>query len=321
MRAETLQNPDFSPKAKRAPRRKKSQGGMVHGNSVYSVIADVFIYLILIVALAVCIIPMWHVLMASFSQANLIAFGMGMEGGIVWWPVGEMTLAGYELVFAGGDILRGYLNTILYIIGSVALGMFINVTGGYVISRSTKLKPFLTLFVMFTSMFHGGIIPTYAVLSGLGMIDNVLSVIMPSCTNAFFLVMLANAFAGIPESTVESAAIDGAGHFRIMWQIVLPQAMPFVTVVVLNTIILKWNSWANESIYLSSNVKDLWPLALMVRDLSAQSENFLGTGSANYDLFLIRYAVIIAGSLPMLCIFPFFQKKMESSVIVGAVKG
>ena len=116
--------------------------------------------------------------------------------------------------------------------------------------------------------------------------------------------------------------IDGAGHMRIMWQIVLPQAMPLATVVVLNSLILQWNSWANASIFLSSNVKDIWPLALMIRDLGDQSENFMGSGGmSNYNLYLIRYAVIIAGSLPMLCIFPFFQKKMESSVIVGAVKG
>ena len=308
-------------------KRIQGSGGMVTGKSAGDIAITCVTWGILFLVAFICIIPLWHVLMASVSDPRQIAFGMGetYKGGIVWWPVanadGAWDFSGYEYIFEDGSIFRGYLNTILYVICSVSIGMVVNITGGYVISRSTKLKPFLTLFVMFTSMFHGGIIPTYAVLSGLGMIDNVLSVIMPSCTNAFFLVMLANAFAGIPESTVESAAIDGAGHFRIMWQIALPQAMPFVTVVVLNTIILKWNSWANESIYLSSNVKDLWPLALMVRDLSAQSENFLGTGSANYDLFLIRYAVIIAGSLPMLCIFPFFQKKMESSVIVGAVKG
>ena len=326
---ENIVNRNKAPRSERlhggaARASKKQTGGMVHGKSAGSVIADIFIYLVLVLILAVCIVPMWHVLMASVSEPNLIAFGMGdsYKGGIVWWPVGEVTFAGYELVFEGGDILRGYLNTILYMVASTAIGMFINVTGGYVISRSSKLKPFFTLYVMFTAMFHGGIIPTYAVLNGLGMINNPLSVIIPGCTNAFFLVMLSNAFASVPESTIESAEIDGAGHMRIMWQIVLPQAMPLATVVVLNSLILQWNSWANASIFLSSNVKDIWPLALMIRDLGDQSENFMGSGGAsNYDLYLIRYAVIIAGSLPMLCIFPFFQKKMESSVIVGAVKG
>ncbi len=309
-------------KKHRFHRTKKPQGGMVQGKSAGSIIADIIIYLALIGALAVCIIPMWHVIMASISESGKIAFGIGVKGGIVWWPVGEVTFAGYELVFEGGDILRGYLNTILYMTAATLIGMFINVTGGYVISKSTKLKPFFTLFVMFTAMFHGGIIPTYAVIKGLGMINNPLSVIIPGCTNAFFVIMLSNAFASVPESTVESAEIDGAGHMRIMWQIVLPQALPLATVVVLNMLVLQWNSWVNASIYLSSNVQDLWPLQLMIRDLGDKSENFMGSGGfGNMDLYLIRYAVIVAGSLPMLCMFPFFQKKMENSVVVGAVKG
>ena len=305
-------------------KRIRGSGGMVQGKSAGSVIADILIYLVLVLILAVCIVPLWHVLMASVSDPKQIAFGMGetYKGGIVWWPVGEVTLAGYELVFEGGDILRGYLKTILYMVASTAIGMFINVTGGYVISRNSKLKPFFTLYVMFTAMFHGGIIPTYAVLNVLGMINNALSVIIPGCTNAFFLIMLSNAFASVPESTIESAEIDGAGHMRIMFQIMLPQAMTFAVVVILNSVILQWNSWMPASIYLSSNVSDLWPLQLLIRDLSARSENYLAAGSAAaWSLYLIRYAVIIAGSLPMLCIFPFFQKKMESSVIVGAVKG
>lgn len=309
-------------------KRIQGSGGMVQGKSAGDIAVTCVTWGILFLVAFLCLIPLWHVLMASVSDPKQIAFGMGetYKGGIVWWPVanadGAWDFSGYEYIFEDGSIFRGYLNTILYVICSVSIGMVVNITGGYVISRNTKLKPFLTLFVMFTSMFNGGLIPTYAVVKGLGMTDTILSVIIPGCTNAFFLVMLSNAFASVPESTIESAEIDGAGHMRIMWQIVLPQAMPLATVVVLNSLILQWNSWANASIFLSSNVKDIWPLALMIRDLGDQSENFMGSGGAsNYDLYLIRYAVIIAGSLPMLCIFPFFQKKMESSVIVGAVKG
>lgn len=305
-------------------KRIQGSGGMVTGKSAGDIAVTCVTWGILFLVAFICIVPMWHVLMASISEPNLIAFGMGdsYKGGIVWWPVGEVTFAGYELVFEGGDILRGYLNTILYMVASTAIGMFINVTGGYVISRNSKLKPFFTLYVMFTAMFHGGIIPTYAVLNGLGMINNPLSVIIPGCTNAFFLIMLSNAFASVPESTVESAKLDGAGHLRIMFQIMLPQAMTFAVVVILNSVILQWNSWMPASIYLSSNVSDLWPLQLLIRDLSARSDNYLVAGSAAaWSLYLVRYTVIIASTLPILCIFPFFQKKLEKNVVVGAVKG
>ncbi len=309
-------------------KRIHSAGGMVAGKSAGDIAFTVIIWAILFIIAFICLIPLWHVLMASVSDPRQIAFGMGdtYKGGIVWWPVlnseGALDFGGYSYIFEDGSILRGYLNTIIYVVCSVALGMILNITGGYVISRNTKLKPFLTLYVMFTSMFNGGLIPTYAVVRGLGMTDTPLSVIIPGCTLSFFVIMLSNAFATVPESTVESAKLDGAGHLRIMWQIVLPQAMPLATVVILNSVILQWNSWMNASIYLSSSVMDLWPLQLIVRELSARSENYLAAGSsAAWSLFLVRYTVIVASTLPMLIVFPFFQKKMESNVVVGAVKG
>ncbi len=316
--------PKIVPIIKHGPKKQKGTGGMVRGKTAGDIIIDVVIYAVLVLVLFICIIPMWHVLMASVSDPKQIAFGMGdsYKWGIVWWPVGDkLHFEGYEYIFQDGSIFRGYLNTIIYVIGATVIGMIVNVTGGYVISRNTKSKAILTIFVMFTAMFHGGLIPTYAVINGLGMTNTIWSVIIPGCTNAFFVIMLANAFNTVPESTIESARIDGAGHFRIMWQILLPQALPLATVVVLNIVILQWNSWMNASIYLSSSHMDLWPLQLIVRELSARAENFIGSGKPNYALYLVRYTVIVASTLPILCIFPFFQKKMESNVVAGAVKG
>jgi putative aldouronate transport system permease protein len=315
--------PKIVPIIKHGPKKLKGTGGMVRGKRAGDIVIDVFIYAILVVVLFICIIPLWHVIMASVSDPKQIAFGMGdtYKGGIVWWPVGELNFDGYEYIFQDGSIFRGYLNTLFYVVAATAVGMVVNITGGYVISRNTKSKTIMTLFVMFTAMFHGGLIPTYAVIKGLGMTDTIWAVIIPGCTNAFFVVMLANAFNTVPESTIESARIDGAGHLRIMWQILLPQALPLATVVVLNSVILQWNSWLNASIYLSSSVSDLWPLQLIVRELSAKSEYFIGSGKANYALYLVRYTVIVASTLPILCVFPFFQKKLESNVVAGAVKG
>ncbi len=316
--------PKIVPIIKHGPHKQKGTGGMVRGKTASDVIIDVVIYTVLVIILFICLVPMWHVLMASVSDPKQIAFGMGdsYKWGIVWWPVGDsLHFEGYEYIFQDGSIFRGYLNTIIYVVCATIIGMIVNITGGYVISRNTKSKTILTIFVMFTAMFHGGLIPTYAVVNGLGMTNTIWSVIIPGCTNAFFVIMLANAFNTVPESTIESARIDGAGHFRIMWQILLPQALPLATVVVLNIVILQWNSWMNASIYLSSSHMDLWPLQLIVRDLSARSENFLGSGRANYALYLVRYTVIVASTLPILCVFPFFQKKMESNVVAGAVKG
>lgn len=313
-----------APAVKNGRVRRRKTGGMVRGSTVKDRVIDTIIYAVLTVVMLICVVPMWHVLMASVSDPAQIAFGMGdtYKWGICWWPVGDrLHFEGYEYIFQDGSIFRGYLNTILYVLGATVIGMVVNITGGYVISRNTRCKSILTLFVMFTAMFHGGLIPTYAVVNGLGMTNTIWSVIIPGCTNAFFVIMLANAFNTVPESTVESARIDGAGHFRVMWQILLPQAMPMATVVILNIVILQWNSWMNASIYLSSGAMDLWPLQLIVRELSARSENFIGSGRPDYALYLVRYTVIVASTVPMLCAFPFFQKRMENNVVAGAVKG
>lgn len=300
----------------------KYGGEMVSKRSWGGIVADVIIYGILVIILACCIIPFWHVLMASFSEAKKIAFGNGLVGGIAWWPIGTPTLAGYTYIFEDGSIFRGFLNTIIYMVVATCFGMIVNVTGGYVMSRKSKLKSVLTVFVMFTAMFNGGMLPTYTVIHSLGMTDTMWAIFIPGCTNAFFVIMISNALAGVPESTVEAAELDGAGHLRIMWQIMLPQAMTLVTVVILNSLVLQWNAWVGASIYLSSSVQDLWPMQLVIKELNAISETFMSyVGKSSYDLYLIRYAVIILGMLPMLIMFPFFEKKMERGVIAGAVKG
>ncbi|MCR4562532.1 MAG: carbohydrate ABC transporter permease [Bacilli bacterium] len=317
-------SPVVLPIIKHGKNRQRGTGGMVVGKDLSSRVVDIVIYFILTIALFVSIIPLWHVLMASVSDPKQIAFGIGntYKWGVVWWPVGDgLHFEGYEYIFKDGSIFRGYLNTIIYVILATGIGMVINILGGYVISRNIKAKGAITIFVMFTAMFHGGLIPTYAVIKGLNMTDTIWSIVIPGCTNAFFVIMLANAFRTVPESTIESARIDGAGHMRIMWQILLPQALPLATVVILNSVILQWNSWMNASIYLSSSVNDLWPLQLIVRELSAKSEQFIGSGRPNYALFLVRYTVIVASTLPILCVFPFFQKLMETNVVAGAVKG
>ena len=302
---------------------EKYRGGMVEKRTAGGIIADIIIYALLILTLLICLAPMWHVLMASISDPRQISAGRGLVGGIAWIPVGEINFAGYELLFKEDGLYRGFLNTIFYMVGATAIGMFINITGGYVLSRKSRLRPFLVVFVMFTAMFNGGMMPTYAVIKGLGFTDTPLALLIPGCTIAFFVVMLSNALSAIPEATVEAAEIDGAGHLRIMCQIMLPQAMTMTTVIILNSLVLQWNAWVGASLYLSNSAQIWWPLQIWIRDFNELSDQYLGAGGGlqNWDLYLIRYSVIIVGTLPMLCAFPFFQKKMEQGVLVGAVKG
>lgn len=263
-----------------------------------------------------CVIPLWHVLMSSLSDGKTLLTHEGM----VWKPLGKATLDGYRLIFQNGDIVRGFLNSIMYTVATTGLGFFVSVTAGYAMSRTTKLKGFMVGFVMTTMLFGGGMVPTYMVIQKLGWVGTPLSVIVPGCTNAMFIVMMMNEFNRIPQEIYEAARIDGAGHLKTMFHIMLPQAMNMGAVIILNCVVGTWNSWLPASIYLS-NSRDLWPLQLYIREITANAENFLQSTNPDYSRYLIQYAVIIVSTLPIICLFPFFQEKMEKAVVTGGVKG
>ena len=306
----------------------KCSDGMIEKHSGASLVADIVIYALLLIALFICIVPIWHVLMASFSDGQKFFAGEGLVGGIAWVPIADAHTEAYQYLFARWEnILAGFGNSILYVVGATIFGMIVNISAAYVLSRKSKLRPVLMIFVMFTIMFNGGLIPTYKVIQTLGWINTRWSLLIPGCTNAFFVIMLSNAFAAVPESTIEAAELDGAGHLRIMWQVVLPQSMSFTSVIILNSVVLQWNAWINASIYLDSRAIDLYPLQLWLREWIADSESFLADAAGSLfgpdynGQYLMQYAAIIIGMVPVLLVFPFFQKRMEKGQLQGAVKG
>lgn len=262
------------------------------------------------------LVPMWHVLMSSLSDGKTLL----ASSGVAWLPAGGFTLDGYKHIFKDSSILTGYANTLIYTVAATALGFFIAVTAGYAMSRKTKLKGVMIMAVMLPMLFGGGMVPTYMVIRKLGWVGTRWALIVPGCTNAMFMIMMMNAFNSVPREMYEAARIDGAGHFRIMSQIMLPQAMNLGSVIILNSVVGQWNSWLQASIYVP-NKRNLWPLQLFIREITANNENFLQTSNPDYSRYLIRYAVIVAATLPIVIMFPFFQDKLEKGVIAGGVKG
>lgn len=262
------------------------------------------------------VLPMWHVLMSSVSDGKAL---MAHEG-LVLFPVGGFTLDGFKHIFKNVSIFQGYFNTILYTAGATGIGFLLAVMTGYALSRETRIKPIMMGIIMFTMLFGGGMVPTYMVIRALGWVGTRWSLLIPGCTNAMFIIMMMNAFNGVPKEMYEAARIDGAGHFRTMWQIMLPQAMNLGSVIILNSVVGQWNSWLPASIYVP-NQKKLWPLQLWVKQITADSENFLNSSNPDYSRYLISFAVIVAASLPIIVLFPFFQDKLEKGVIAGGIKG
>ena len=204
-------------------------------------------------------------------------------------------------------------------VSATLIGFVLNVIGGYVMSRKTRYRTVMVLFVMFTMMFNGGLIPTYIVMNAYGLINDPLAVILLTCTNAFFMIMMMNGFASVPESTVEAAELDGAGHLRIMFQISLPQCMSIAAVIILYSVVAQWNSWFQAYVYLSS-AKEWWPLQLVVNQMIAENVSFMLTGTIDYSRYLIQYGLAVVATIPILVVFPFFQKYIERGAILGGVK-
>lgn len=300
---------------KRALKKGRSRSGMIESTSVGSIVADVIMVIILSLVAISAVVPLWHTLMSSLSDGQTLF----RTEGLVLFPVGQPTLDGYKLALRDSSILRAYGNTILYVVGSTAFGFVLNVLGGYVLSRKCKLRSTLMMVITLTMLFTGGTIPLYMVVRRLGMVGTRWALILPHCTNGAFMVMMVKAFDSVPESTVEAARIDGAGHLRIMFQVMLPQCFSFALVTMVNTAIIAWNAWFSASIYVPTD-KTRWPLQLWIRDLVASNQDFLNWTNPDYSRYLISYCVIILSTAPILLLFPLFIKRLEKGMARGGVK-
>ncbi len=288
---------------------------MVEKRSLGGRIADVIIFMVLILIAFCCLVPLWHVIMSSVSNGQQLL----AHEGLTLWPVGEATMEGYRLVFRDNRVLMGYANTLIYVAGQMFFGFVLNVVGGYVLSQKTRWGGLLTLLIVLTMMFSGGTVPTYMNLRNLHMTGTRWALIIPGCTNAMFVMLVVRAFAGVPQATVESARLDGAGHLTVMLRIMLPQCMGLLSVALINTGILAWNAWFEASIYVTMQ-QDLWPLQLWIRQIASESQDFLNYANPDYSRYLIQYVVIVIATLPVLIVFPFFQKHLEKGMMAGAVK-
>ncbi len=295
---------------------KKPTSGMVEGRSLGSILADVCLIIILSVVAICCVIPLWHCLMSSISNGEALF----RTEGLVLLPVGGATLDGYKLTFRDSSVLLAYLNTLIYVAGNTFFGFILNTIGGYVLSRKCKLKSKLMLVIVITMIFTGGTVPLYMVVRALGMVGTRWALILPHCTNGAFMVMMVKAYESVPEETVEAAKLDGAGHFNIMFRVMLPQCFSFSLVTMVNTAIIAWNAWFSASIYVPTD-KSRWPLQLWIRDLVSSNQDFLNWTNPDYSRYLIQYCVIIIATLPILLLFPLFIKRLEKGMEQGAIKG
>jgi putative aldouronate transport system permease protein len=296
---------------------------MIERLTVPRMIFNIINYAFMVLLCMICLAPLWHVLMASISNPRLLF----ASSGLIWRPLGTPTLRGYLLVFRNGFINTGYFNTLIYVISTTLLGTAMTAIAGFVLSRpNLKLRVFFSMMILLTMMFSGGLIPSYMINRSLGLVNNRLGVIIPGVINGFFIMLMRNAFVQLPSSYEESAKLDGAGPVTILVRILLPLVKATLAVVVMNIVVIQWNSWFQASIYVARR-RDLWPLQLFMREILVQNDTkhiLTGTDAAKAAdnvAHLVKYAVTIIGTLPILAAYPFAQKYFVKGVTLGGIKG
>lgn len=286
------------------------------GEKVFDIVNN----LIMILVAFIMIYPLYYVLIASISDAaQLVA-----HKGILLAPLSPTKLA-YELAFKNPMLLRGYVNTIFIVVVGVAVNLILSVIGAYFLSRKgVRLQKPIMILIIITMFFSGGMIPFYFSVRDLGLENSLWALIFSSAINTFNLIIMKTAFLGVPEALTESAYLDGAGHIRILWSIILPVTTSTIAVVGLYYAVGHWNAWFNAMLFLKDREK--FPLQLILREILIQN-NMTEMADGNdvagraFISETIKYAVIVIATAPILCVYPFLQKYFTRGVMVGAVKG
>ncbi|MDY5441376.1 MAG: carbohydrate ABC transporter permease [Candidatus Enteromonas sp.] len=277
-------------------------------------IFDVVIALIMGAVAVLFLLPLLNVLACSFSSPEKVVAG---EVGLL--PV-EFSLEGYKQVFANDSLIRGFLNSLLYTFIGTVIQVTLQMLCAYPLSRPDfKGRKFLNIFLTLTMFVSGGMIPTYLLISNLGMLDTIWAIIIPGCVSVFNIIVIRTYMSNsIPVEVQEAARIDGCGDFQIFLRVVLPLCRPILFVMVLYAIVGYWNNYFNALLYIQSS--DLYPLQRVLQDMLVTNSGSLGAGDPNLQEQL-KYVTIVVSSLPLLVIYPFFQKYFEKGVVMGGVKG
>lgn len=301
---------------------KPSQGT----GGVYSKADRIFdwcVNIVLLLILVVTVYPLLYVVVCSFSSPYEV-----LIGNVTLFPV-RPTLQSYAKVFEENRLMQGYLNTILYTIVGTAINLIVTTSGAYSLSREDlRGRRLFTQLIIFTMLFSGGLIPTYLVVSKLNLINTIWSVTLVNAVSVTNFTIMKNSFQNsIPKEICESAKVEGCSDFGILFRIVIPLSMPIIAVMTIFYSVTLWNEYFNALIYLTDKAKQ--PLQVVLREILISNEVSEIMSDANNMQSLdrmaiaegMRYSTIVVASLPMIVLYPFFQRFFVKGIMVGSVKG
>jgi putative aldouronate transport system permease protein len=266
----------------------------------------------------ICLLPLMHVVALSFSSAPAV-----MSNQVFFWPV-NFTTAAYERAIEDPQLLKSFLVSIKRVVLGVSLGLFVTCLAGYVLSRGggrdgIKGHKFFIAFFIIALLFNGGLIPTYLLITGMGLYNSIWAIVLPGLTNVFYIILVMNFFSTLPKSLEESAFLDGANHFQVFYKIYLPLSMPVVATIGLFMVVFEWNEFFAGQIYMQTDNVPLSTFiksAITVPDFSNSNSEEL----TKLNFRSISAAQVVFGALPILALFPVLQKFFTRGIVIGGVK-
>jgi putative aldouronate transport system permease protein len=268
-----------------------------------------------------CAFPIVHILALSLSSATAAA-----SGRVTIWPV-EFTTQSYQFVLESAAFGKSFMISLLRVLVGTPVNMILTILVAYPLSRSRdqfRMRDFFVWFFFITVLFSGGLIPWYMVIQQTGLIDNFWALIIPGALPVFNVILLVNSFRGIPKELEEAAAMDGAGHWTNLFQILIPLSLPVLATVTLFVVVGHWNSWFDGLILMNS--PDKYPLQSYLQTVVVNLDPRMLT-ERDLDLLKIisnrttRAAQIFVAMVPILMIYPFLQRYFTSGIKLGSVKG
>ncbi|MEK3717570.1 MULTISPECIES: carbohydrate ABC transporter permease [unclassified Paenibacillus] len=279
-----------------------------------------FNYLLLTLAGILCLLPLLHLASLSLSGKDAV-----LSGFVTLWPV-DFTLSSYTMLFEGTPVVRAFGNSLLITLVGVAASMLFTIFAAYPLSRRDFYgRRTLTLAIVFTMLFTGGLIPTYLVVSSLGLVDSYAALWLPALVSTYNMMIMRSFFENIPEELIEAARIDGSGEWRLLAGIILPLSLPVLATIGLFYGVYYWNSFFNVMIYMNSPEKINLTVLIqqMVKSQAVLQE--LNTMNSQEVVNItpegIKAAGIMVMVIPMLIVYPLLQRYFVKGVTIGAIKG
>ena len=278
-------------------------------------------YIILGLFLVAIIFPVIYIILSSFIDP------ITLQNKGLTFDFSKWTLTAYERVMSNAQIWIGFKNALIYSIASTILSGVITLLAAYPMSRADfRGKGFFNVIFVITMFFGGGLIPTYLLISDLNLLNNPLAIMLPGAFSVWNMIIARTYYQGIPRDLQEAADIDGATEMAYFFKILIPVCTPIIATISMWNFVGMWNSYFDAMIYLKDPAKQ--PLQLVLRAILINSQpepgmvsDMQSTAERAQLAELLKYATIIISSIPLMIMYPFFQKYFDSGIMAGSVKG